>query len=141
MVHARIRTDPPLRELRAGFKRAGYEYPRRINAANKKAAERVAAAAVARYDQLHGGGTGKSRSRIRALASNTRAQVAIGGARAPHLMGQEFGSFGGVHKAQFPAWSGNGAEAGYFLYPAWRAERGELEEFYLETLDELLASV
>jgi hypothetical protein len=108
---------------------------------NKEAAGKVAQAAKSAYSGRHRQRSGKGASSIRPLATQTRAQVALGGARAPYMLGQEFGSAQGPNKQQFPPYSGNGPSAGYFFYPAVRAEADKLTETYAKALDQVIKPV
>ena len=118
-----------LDEFRKAMRELGPEYSKELGQLNKRAAETVASTAQRNYEALHPSRTGRHRAGIRAMAAAKRAQVAIGGARAPGLVGQEFGS---KRFPQFPP-----AGKGNFLYPAIWEERPKLEERYLELLGEL----
>lgn len=68
---------------------------------------------------------------VRATATQTSAAIAIGGARYPHMPGQEFGS------DRYPQFRPSTGGKGRFLYPTLRSERPGLEGAYGEVLDEL----
>jgi hypothetical protein len=81
---------------------------------------------------------------IKALRQAKAAIVSLGGAKAPHAAGYEFGSMqlrktaAGGHTTQFPIWRGNGEDAGYFLHPTIREKRDEILAFYSLMIGELL---
>ena len=68
---------------------------------------------------------------IRALAGQTSATVAGGGAAVPWFAGWEFGS-GGAYR-QFPAKAGSS----HNIYPAIDRKAGEVIEFYGDAIDRL----
>ncbi|CAB4173418.1 hypothetical protein UFOVP945_60, partial [uncultured Caudovirales phage] len=79
------------RDLSAIDKGLGKE----LQKVNRAAAETVAEEAERNYERLHPSKSGRGAKSIRSLASQTRAQVAFGSAKAPYIGGQEFGSKGG----------------------------------------------
>lgn len=121
-----------LAQLRRDLKAIEAQLPKELQRLNKRAAETVVpkaqAAYAARYQQRSGAGAGS----IRALATQTKAQVAMGSARAPYMVGQEFGS---NRWHQFPPYN-NGQ--GEFFYPAVRAAARDLPDTYANLLDELV---
>lgn len=79
-----------------------------------------------------------------------RAQVSGGGAGVPFFGGAEFGAGRdqpridvgpgpGRGYNQFKAWTGNGSNAGRFLYPAIRQDTAEIVEMYGDALEKLAA--
>lgn len=82
-------------------------------------------------------GRGKAIKSIRPLVSVSAAKIAIGRPSLPYVLGQEFGSFGGLHKFQFPPRSDQlgAGSAGWFLYPAVRAAIPKLKDQYLAAID------
>lgn len=128
-----------LRDLARDLKRVEPALAKKLQRANKAAAEHIASAARGRYVAKHPSRSGKGAASIRGLASQSRAQVAFGSARAPYVVGQEFGS---NRFRQFSPWSGKGpggrGSEGNFVYPAIRAEAEKLPEIYADLLDEAL---
>ncbi|MGE0229974.1 MAG: hypothetical protein AB7I38_17015 [Dehalococcoidia bacterium] len=133
-----------LRELARDFREVDPSYAKKLQVANKTVAETIAGRARARYQQQHQSRSGDGANSIRALATQQRAQVAFGSARAPYVPGQEFGSHGGPGKRQFPAYvpspSGRGGR-GYFFFPTLREETEDLPELYLKAIEEVLRPV
>jgi hypothetical protein len=68
--------------------------------------------------------------------SNPEPYVALGSDRVPWVLGHEFGS---GRYPQFPPWRGNKADAGYFFYPAVRAETQNVVERMAEVVDRVLS--
>lgn len=109
---------------------------------------------VVGWAQQRAGSLGPMERRAAASMTASRAQkgaqVRLGGARAPFAAGAEFGAYRGRQRVlaggrtvtgwnQFNPWRGNGADAGYFLYPAIRAHTAELVETYAEAIDRIVA--
>ena len=130
----RIETDPELKWLRRELIAIDPALRKELQRANKEAVRPIAEDARVRYSKLYNEPTGASSLTIRPLASQTRAQVAMGKDREPQLFGQEFGG----DQPQFPAWRGNQRRAGYFFYPAVREGADELLKRYR---DEILPGV
>lgn len=130
-----------LRELRRDFKRAGDALPKEIAKVNKRLVAQVfvpAARANARSRTNPRAGH-KVENSIRGLGSQTRAQMAGGGAKVPHYAGHEFGS---VRFKQFPPRSprrGRG-NAGYIMYPAVYDNIEKGRDAYADMLEALLRS-
>lgn len=74
---------------------------------------------------------------VRGLASLDRAAVAVGSARAPWFLGNDFGSKQGPRKKQFPEF----VAGGRVLYPKLMDRLPEFEADLLEELDRFLAPV
>lgn len=127
-----------LRELRRDLRRAGAEFPRELSRTNKRVVERIVVPEAQRRGRqtrtnLAGNPTrlgSRGVASIRALASATRAEVAMGGARIPYASGHEFGS--GRYR-QFPP----KRREGYILLPAVEATHDEILDAYRAMLDEL----
>jgi hypothetical protein len=124
-----------LRDFRRELRRAGEEFPRELRQTNLEAAEIVAKDArrrAPRGPHLGGGRVRPIVASIRALASQGRGQIAVGGASTPHGPVLEFGG-------TIPRRGGTGARttvrAQPFLYPALAAKQDEVVEFYGEALD------
>lgn len=85
-----------------------------------------------------GGAAGKTAPSIKADAEQRRAKIAMGGAKYPYAFGAEFGSY--AYK-QFPIWTGNrftGGGTGYFLHPAVREARDEIEKTMGDVIERLM---
>lgn len=123
-----------LTELRKALKAVDAGLPKELGQVHRKLGDMVVTEAQARARGL-GGVAAKSAPSLRAASQAARAQITLGGARAPYALGAEFGS--GRYK-QFKPWRGSDADAGYFLYPTIRANRDRITEEYERMLDELL---
>lgn len=109
------------------------------------------ASKVVVWAQARAGGIGAMQARaaatLRPSRAQARAQVAGGGAKAPFFAGAEFGA--GRNKVrttrrgqvqgwnQFREWRGNGADAGYFLFPAIRDHNTEIVNIYADAVEKL----
>ena len=125
-----------LKDFRRQLRTAGDgRYSKELQRINKAAVQDIASAARRRYSSHYTSKRGKHVGSIRALASQRRAQVAIGGPKAPGALGQEFGS---NSLPQFKAWRGSDSKAGYFLWPAIRSGIGQARQEYEAELDKLL---
>jgi len=71
---------------------------------------------------------------LKAGRQAAKSVVSDGGAKVPFFGGAEFGS---IQFPQFPAYQGNGADAGYFLYPAIRSMADEIVEMYGEEIEKI----
>lgn len=127
-----------LRELRKALKELDPKWPKGLREVNKRAAEVVVPEARTRASQVRTNVKGNPTragsavvGSIRALASQTRAQVAMGGARLPHAGGFDWGSSGRFK--QFPAAN----KEGYILWPAAKAKEEVIVAYYLKMLDDL----
>lgn len=88
---------------------------------------------------------------MRVVKSAVRAEVTMGGPKAPWAPGSEFGAGQGRPRRrtsgsyrgfnQFKPWRGAGASAGYFMWPTIRATEDEGAEMTLNAVDEALAPV
>ena len=81
-----------MKEFRADLRGLDKALLKELQKENKLVANEVAGHARAAYTGMHKQFSGRGASSIRGLASQTRAQVAIGSARAPYMLGQEFGA-------------------------------------------------
>ena len=118
-----------LDELRRDLRRASQEAPKLIQRANKTVAEGVAHEARSKYIAAYRAGPGASS--IRPLASQRRAQVALGRERLPYVVGQNFGSNQGPRKRQFPPVR----RPDYFLYATVDERKRQTEAEYFDVLD------
>lgn len=113
--------------------------------ANFEVAEFVVARARSRAASL-GRMEAKAAGSLTAGRQLARAVVSGGGAKAPFFGGAEFGSMRGQQRGQdkrgrhmvgwnqFDYWTGNGATAGRFLYPAIRSGTDEIIDMYDDAL-------
>lgn len=147
-----------LRELRSALRSVDKALPKNLQVENKAFAQEVAGVVRGVYQGQHPAQSGRGAASIRGLASQSSASIALGSARAPYMLGQEFGanqraSLGGrrygvaggrarsIKKSsmrQFPRYvpsdSGRGGR-GYFMYPTLRARLPRLQQRYLEAID------
>jgi hypothetical protein len=123
------------RELRA----IDSKLPKELQKANKAFAQRLVPSVRSAYSRHYPKPTPKVRRRtrrsrvrtidgIRAVARQTSAGIAIGGARRPHMLGQEFGS---DRYPQFAPWT---VGEGRFLYPTVGEEAPKLVAEYGKVL-------
>lgn len=115
-----------LKDFLAGIRRAQIQVPVGIRLANKAAAELLATKSRSTAQSV-GGVASKVAPTIRAGAGAAFASVRAGGSGQPYTYGAIFGS---IRYKQFKPWRGNGADAGYFIYPDLRANRAEILAFY-----------
>lgn len=123
-----------LGELQRALRALPKEHKKAVTKANRDAATIVARGAKSRA-MARGGVAAHVAPSIRASAGQTSAGVAFGGARWPMAAGAEFGS---MRFKQFDPWTGNGPDAGYFVYPTIRDDDGEWMGPYQESLDEAI---
>lgn len=128
-----------LREFRRELKKLDGRFPKELRAINKRAADMIVPparrnAGASRPNQAGGTARGGSKlvGTVRALASQSRAHVAMGGARVPWARGTEWGSSGRYR--QFPARSSDG----YVLYPAVKEMLPAIRAAYGDMVDQLL---
>ena len=127
-----------LADFRRDLKALSRVAPRALQRANKQVAEAVAPSVRAAYARQYTQRTGRSRKAIRAVATQTKAGVRIGGKRRPYMLGQEFGS---SRFKQFRPWTGGGGvgggagSKGRFLYPTIRRMGREIVDIYWAALD------
>ncbi|MGE3858114.1 MAG: hypothetical protein AB7G21_14240 [Dehalococcoidia bacterium] len=81
-----------LRAFRRELRGIGPEFPKALQQENKKFAQEVASSARDAYTALYKSRSGRGAASIRGLATQTSAQVAMGTARTPYMLGQEFGA-------------------------------------------------
>ena len=141
-----------LPELRRALKGIDKKLPKLLQQANKLAVEPIAEDARTLYEREHPARRGRGRRSIRATATQTRAQIAMGGTKTPYMLGQEFGSGQGPRKRQFPMrravlwgvprWRGGAGQRegseGNFLAPAIRDGVATLGERYDKIIDEMV---
>lgn len=136
---------PGLRAFRNELRKMEAGLPKELQRANKEFATRMVPlvrAEYARHFPKQGSQrrsrrqrAGRTMDQVRARATQTTAAVAIGGARYPHMLGQEFGS---NRYKQFAPWTGRAPDgrgsAGRFLFPTIREEAPELVKEYGEVV-------
>jgi hypothetical protein len=120
-----------LDDFRKALRKVDSSYGKRIGQINKRAGEKVARDASSRYAQHYTPRSGRAQRTIKASAAQRQAQVKIGAARAPYVVGQEFGS------NRYPQFAPGTGKQGRFLYPAVREETPKLVDEYLKELDDV----
>ena len=123
-----------LAELSRALRALPKEHRKAVTKANRDAANIVAKGAKSRA-LARGGVSAHVAPSIRASAGQTSAGVAFGGPKFPMAGGAEFGS---LKFKQFDSWTGNGPDAGYFVYPTIRDDDGEWIGPYQESLDDAI---
>lgn len=130
-----------LAEFRRNLRSVSRDAPKAIQRINKRSAEVLTPRVVAAYRQRYRQRTGRGARAIRAVATQSRAGIRIGGARAPYLIGQEFGS---NRFKQFAPWSGPSpsgrGSAGRFLFPTIRSSADELRGIWFREFDREFAT-
>lgn len=126
-----------LTELRKALKAVSADAPKELRAAHKEVADIVAGDARSLAYGL-GGVAAKVAPSIKASGTQAGAATALGGSSYPFAAGAEFGGRGRPTTQQFQPWRGSGSGAGYFVYPAIRANVDEAEALYLDALDDLM---
>lgn len=128
-----------LRELRNELRAIDGRMQRELQKANKRAAADVIVPAARHLAEgRHNPKWGhEAIGTIRALATQTRAQVALGSAKVTWAAGHEFGS---IKYKQFPPSIGYKA-GGYALYAAIDQEQEQLVGVYGDLLQELADSL
>lgn len=121
-----------LRELRRELKAAGEQFPKELQQTNKAVVtDLIVPGARAKLEGVSPRAGSRAVGTIRALASGTRAQVALGTAAVPWAVGKNFGS---IRYRQFPPHLG---QDDYALYRTIREKRGEVIERYGAMLEKL----
>jgi hypothetical protein len=123
-----------LKELRAELRALEGQWPKQLQKVNKAIAEDVAEGTRSAFSGMAGSAP-KVASTVKALAQQTRAQVKVGGGSgvaSEVAMGNLWGSSGRFK--QFPP----SVSSGYALYPTIAAMRSDIEDRYLDLLDDLL---
>lgn len=122
------------RELARELGRVSPDLKKELRQVNLSIAKAVAPKVQSAYSRRYQQRTGKTRSTIRALATQRGASVAFGKARTPWIGGQEFGSNQGARKKQFPRWN----KDGYFLFPTVRDAADEHFDETVEAFDKFI---
>lgn len=136
-----------LAELNKRLRTLGPDLQKELVKTNRSVAGFVAADAQAAASAL-GGVAAHVAPSIKAVGGARSAGVAFGGARYPMAPGAEFGAGQGMQRRrssgsylgfnQFDHWTGNGPDAGYFIYPSIRRDSDRIETAYGQALDALL---
>lgn len=104
---------------------------------HRQVATNVATKARALAESL-GGVAAKAAPDIKVKAEQRYAKLTLGSPTAPWDLGAEFGGGARPTTQQFKPYRGNGAAAGYFLYPTVRSEKTTSEQTYDRALGQLL---
>lgn len=120
-----------LAELSRALKTYDKELAKELRSAGKEAATTVADRARARAQGL-GSVAAHASPSVKPSVGANYAGVALGDSAHPEAAGAEFGS---VRFAQFQPWTGNGPDAGYFLYPTIRDDDKAWLEPYEDAVD------
>lgn len=122
-----------LKELRAGLRQAGPQFPKQLQQANKRVVNQVLVPEGRRLASARGYPRPGSAviGSIRGTATQTKAVFNVGGARVPHAMGHNFGSSGRFR--QFPPKT----SPDYFMYKAVSNRNDDVMEAYGDVIDEL----
>lgn len=131
---SRITTDPPLAEMRRMLRGIAPELSKGLQRANKDVAGIVAEKTRGSYASYYQQGSGAGARSIRARATQTSSAVAIGGAKAPYLPGQNFGS---NRLRRFAP----KATPDRFLYTTVEKERDAIIERHNEEVDKVMRPV
>lgn len=126
-----------LNELNRALKALGPELQKELKQTNLDVAQLVADDARGIAHSL-GGVAAHVAPSIQAKGYTTSAGVGFGGPGYPMAGGAEFGS---IRFKQFKPWRGNGADAGYFVYPAIRQDADRITTEYTEAIDDLMRKV
>lgn len=136
-----------LRELNKALRDLPGDLQKEMPAINREVAGFVASDARSNALSL-GGVAAKTAPTIALLGGARSAGVGFGGARAPWAGGAEFGAGRNITRSrrsgtylgfnQFEEWTGNGAKAGRFIYPAIRDNNERIVRTYEERVDDLL---
>lgn len=124
-----------LDDLRKALRSLDKDAGKELAAEAKQVAQMVADHARSRALSI-GGVAAKTAPSITARGGQRSAGVSFGGARYPFGGGAEFGS---MRYPQFEPWTGNGPDAGYFVYPSIRDDAGEIEDMFTDRMNKLIA--
>lgn len=139
-----------LTQLNRALKAMGPETQKKLKLANRTVADFVAGDARSAAASL-GGVAAYVAPSIKPVGGVSSAGVAFGGAAYPMAAGAEFGAGRNTRRDrktgtylgfnQFDEWTGNGSDAGYFIYPTIRQDADRIETEYTTALDRLLKEV
>lgn len=121
-----------LLELKTELRAAGAEFPKELRRANLKAAEVIVTGTKSEFSSM-GGSAVLVVPTVKALATQNRAQVKVGGGASRGSYVAMGNLWGAKRFPQFPA----RRAGGYALYPTI-ARRDEVVNVYLDALDALL---
>lgn len=123
-----------LPELSRALKAIGPDAQKELREASRRVARFVADDARAAALSI-GGVAAHVAPSIKPVGGVSGAGVALGGAAYPMAGGAEFGS---LRFKQFKPWRGNGSDAGYFVYPAIRADADRIETEFTDAVDDII---
>lgn len=123
-----------LTELNKALRDMGPELKGELRKTNKTVADFVAADSKSAAYSI-GGVAAHVAPSIKASAGALSAGVSLGGNAYPMAGGAEFGS---NRYKQFKPWTGNGSDAGYFVFPSIRRDIDRIETEYGVAMDNLL---
>lgn len=124
-----------LNELNRALRALGKDVQGELKKAHKDVADTVTEDAQGRAYGL-GSTAALVAPGLASFGGTTSAGVRLGG--HPAAMGAEFGGRGRPTTQQFQPWRGSGSGAGYFLFPAIRANADRITETYEGMVDDLL---
>lgn len=123
-----------LPELSRALKAIGPDAVDELKEASHRVATFVAEDARAAASSI-GGVAAHVAPSIKAMKRATSAAVGFGGAAYPMAGGAEFGA---LRYRQFKPWRGSGSDAGYFLYPAIRADADRIQTEFTDAIDDII---
>ena len=131
-----------LRDLQRELRVLDKALPRELRKANLKVAELIAEQTQAAF-RSQPGIASEVPSGVKAKAQQREAGITLDAARAPSILGSEFG--GGAHRAGNPTARGgyttqfrpHAGNEGYALYPTIRKSRARVIEMYGDLIDEV----
>lgn len=119
-----------LRDVQRALRQVDRTLPRELRKAGNAAAQVIVDEGKARATTPQ---QRKAAESLRPRSDQRGVRVALGNAsRYPFALGAEFGS---ITYPQFPAFRGSGSGAGYFLWPAIRANRERVAGLFLDGVD------
>lgn len=126
-----ISLDPSTSEVRKKLKAAGNGLEKALQKVFKKHATHVAVIMKDKYDEDHHQVSGEGLKSIRPYATQTSASVQIGSAKAPYMLGQNFGANG---MARFPS----RGHPDYYLYENVYKELPSMNADHAKEVDALM---
>ena len=133
----RIKIDPPLATVRKMLRAVDASLPKELQKTNKAIANVLAEDIRDEYQRQYPRDSGRGARSIRGLATATSAKIAMGGKKAPYVLGQNFGSLGGPNKKQFAR--GENRDPDRVLFTTVADAGPEIEDEYLEMINDLMA--
>jgi len=133
-----IETTPPLADFRRQLKAAGKEFQKELQKANKTIATLMRGKVQDSYNATHR--SKRAVNQIRPRAAQTWAGIAMGGAKAPFMMGQNFGANPnsrdslGRRMTRFP----ERAEPDYHIYAQLGKNKDEILNEHTKAVEEVM---